>query len=446
MEFEIIPFRTAEMHWNALKWLEQGPCTNCVKLTNLEPSGMGTILVDVEITHPFDLINLTGFDVRGVAMFAGTHEFPESGLTTSNPESGEGELVNAEGFTSLYNPGTVGSGPNGLQGYIKGKFGTVTFPNSNLNGFMRYTSDDPLNTRNAFYAGTTITRTYEIKMPSGPFVFGYAVDANWEPPTSKPVTDPMTDFPPEANCPEAWKIEVFDLGPGLTDAGGSTKIQIDVYDWQGKSTILDPVIECPELFDGMVTASWVSDGAGFSTYEATVSNTKLADVGEYKCLIAVEDAENSSAPDWLDLTAYHVIVVTIFLNPNLAWAKRAGGSIFDESYGITALSDDSTVVTGFFEGSATFGPGEPNETILTAAGSGDIFIASYNPDGTLAWAKRAGGSAYNDEGYGITALTDNSTVVTGYFEETTIFGPGEPNETILTSAGNNDIFIARFYP
>jgi hypothetical protein len=136
-------------------------------------------------------------------------------------------------------------------------------------------------------------------------------------------------------------------------------------------------------------------------------------------------------------------------NPDgtLAWAKRAGGVGGDWGYGITTLSDNSTVVTGFFQDSATFGPGEPNQTDLTSAGTSDIFIARYNLDGTLAWAKRAGGaSGHNDEGLGITTLSDNSTVVTGWFFGSATFGPGEPNQTVLTSVGGWDIFIARYNP
>jgi len=147
-------------------------------------------------------------------------------------------------------------------------------------------------------------------------------------------------------------------------------------------------------------------------------------------------------------------VADIFIaryNPDgtLSWAKRVGGtSIYygdDWGYEITTLSDDSTVVTGRFSVSATFGPDEMNQTVLTSAGGRDIFIARYNPNGTLAWAKRAGGSSY-DWGYGITTLSDNSTVVTGGFYGSATFGPWEPNQRILTSAGNEDIFIARFAP
>jgi hypothetical protein len=144
------------------------------------------------------------------------------------------------------------------------------------------------------------------------------------------------------------------------------------------------------------------------------------------------------------------VVSDIFIaryNPDLtlAWAKRAGGTSADYGNGITALSDDSTVVTGFFFGSATFGPGEPNETVLVSGVVSDIFIARYNPDGTLVWAKRAGGTDW-DYGYAISALSDDSTVVTGYFQGSATFGKDEPNETDLVSAGGYDIFMARYNP
>ena len=44
-----------------------------------------------------------------------------------------------------------------------------------------------------------------------------------------------------------------------------------------------------------------------------------------------------------------------------------------------------------FAGTATFGAGEANETVLTAAGGPDVFVAKYARDGTLLWATSASG-------------------------------------------------------
>ena len=129
----------------------------------------------------------------------------------------------------------------------------------------------------------------------------------------------------------------------------------------------------------------------------------------------------------------------------LAWAKRAGGTYTDETRGITVLSGDDIVITGRFAYVATFGPGEANETALTSGGGGgDTFVARYNADGTLVWAKSAGGTDYNEGGCAVTALSDNSLVVTGLCRGTATFGSGDANETIIESAGDFDVYVARY--
>jgi hypothetical protein len=260
--------------------------------------------VDIAIKHPFSSLNLTGFDVRGIAMFNGSHLFPVSGLNASDHSIGDSELLNADGYTTLYNPTTTDHGP--FESYLKGKLGTAGAPNALLNGYKRYISDFSGNSRNIFSAGDEVMTTFQIEV-STPLEFSYAVDACWAPPISKPVDDPVTDFGPEANCPEPWKIEVEESGPGLTPEGGSIALSIVVYDWQGKDSHDAPLLECPELFDGQIPGSLQEEGAGYSTWVATVENTKLAKVGRYRCLISVEDHENDPVnKPWLDLKAYAV--------------------------------------------------------------------------------------------------------------------------------------------
>jgi uncharacterized delta-60 repeat protein len=183
---------------------------------------------------------------------------------------------------------------------------------------------------------------------------------------------------------------------------------------------------------------WDNDG----TYDGTGENVDHAWTSSGTYLVQLRVTDDESETDTLNEP-----LEIIILPGNLNWVKRAGGTSNDDiGHGITTLSDNSTVVTGWFYESATFGLGEPNETVLTSAGNTDIFIARYNPDGTLAWAKRAGGASPFDQGYAVTALSDNSTIVTGYFRDSATFGPGESHQTVLTSPGNDDIFIARYHP
>jgi len=106
------------------------------------------------------------------------------------------------------------------------------------------------------------------------------------------------------------------------------------------------------------------------------------------------------------------------------------------------MSDDTFVATGKIDGDVIFGIGEPNETILDS--TNDMFLAKYNPDGTLIWATSNYGSGH----YEIVAatMTDNSTVILGDFNGLAIFGKGEPNETTFYAVDSFDAFIARYNP
>jgi hypothetical protein len=91
----------------------------------------------------------------------------------------------------------------------------------------------------------------------------------------------------------------------------------------------------------------------------------------------------------------------------------------------------------------TFGQDEPNETTLTSVGGSDIFVAKYARDGALLWANRAGGTG-RDLGRGIATTERGDSYVAGHFTGTATFGQDEPNEITLTSAGDSDIFIAKY--
>ena len=72
-----------------------------------------------------------------------------------------------------------------------------------------------------------------------------------------------------------------------------------------------------------------------------------------------------------------VFVARYYSNGTLAWAKRAGGSDREYCYGLTRLPDDSIAACGYNFGSSTFGPGEPNQTVLASSDAGDVFIAHF---------------------------------------------------------------------
>ena len=100
-------------------------------------------------------------------------------------------------------------------------------------------------------------------------------------------------------------------------------------------------------------------------------------------------------------------------------------------------------MTGGFQATATFGAGEPNETVLNAVGDVDLFVAKYSRNGTLLWATSAGGIDF-DVGSGVATRPRGGAYVAGLFKGMATFGAGEANETVLTGAGSLDIFVAKY--
>ncbi len=116
---------------------------------------------------------------------------------------------------------------------------------------------------------------------------------------------------------------------------------------------------------------------------------------------------------------------------NWLWAVRAGGVDFDFGRGIAADGAGHALLTGYFEGTATFGP-----YTLTSSGNFDIFIAKLDEGGNWLWAVQAGGSL-PDYGYGIAADGAGHACLTGEFQGSAAFGP-----YTLTASGY-DAFVAR---
>jgi hypothetical protein len=115
------------------------------------------------------------------------------------------------------------------------------------------------------------------------------------------------------------------------------------------------------------------------------------------------------------------------------WAVRFGSSPFDTVQGAATHADGSTVVTGYFSATASFGAAGS----LVATGTYEGFVAKISTAGAFLWAVRFGGSG-NDFGYDIATHTDGSTMVTGSFVTTASFGAAGS----LVSSGSSAGFVS----
>jgi hypothetical protein len=128
----------------------------------------------------------------------------------------------------------------------------------------------------------------------------------------------------------------------------------------------------------------------------------------------------------------------------LRWARRAGGSSNDHGAAVAVGPAGNPVISGWFDGTATFGAGQPNQTHLTS-GPTTMFLASYDTAGTLRWARAMVGSpGFGNGGRGVAVGADENIVVTGTFGGSATFGSGEANQTTVVSGGGFDLFVAGY--
>ncbi len=124
---------------------------------------------------------------------------------------------------------------------------------------------------------------------------------------------------------------------------------------------------------------------------------------------------------------------------NYVWAKSMGGTGSDIGNSVALDASGNAYITGHFAGTANFNPsGTAN---LISAGGEDIFLAKYDASGNYLWANQMGGTG-NDVALSVALDAIGNAYITGYFQGTANFNPaGTAN---LTSAGGNDIFLAKY--
>ncbi len=326
---EVIPSRDIAMHFNIRRFLEDGvPCSDCLQVINIEPTDYGTNIIDIMIKHPWPGLDVyTGYDLRGIAMWNGSEVWPTSWLRTQDPDSTDGYVLNADGYTTIFNP--EGFPPDGppIFSYSQGKFATPTMPDSTLNPYKDYHTEP---WGRMFEPGQSAVRSWDIRFPSGgPFVMGYAVDVSWE--------HPDTGDP---HKPEPFEVSVIQpdaLGIGM---GDESTIQVRVYDWQNNPGGV--WIECPDLWTGMKYDTMAAGGPEYTIYYVKINNDTGAGEGTYRALVAARDS-STTVPPW-DYTMYTFADIEVAVPPNnppVAAAEADTYSVYiGDSINFTSYSTD----------------------------------------------------------------------------------------------------------
>ena len=125
----------------------------------------------------------------------------------------------------------------------------------------------------------------------------------------------------------------------------------------------------------------------------------------------------------------------------LQWVRTADAPLYATADAVVSLRDGGVAVAGHFGTSVTLGVGEANETTLTDTINDSFFVAAYNADGTLRWARSTDGATRTDA-TSIAEQPDGAIVVAGTLTGTTTFGSGDPGETAVTALAYEDVFGA----
>ncbi|MFZ0455266.1 MAG: choice-of-anchor D domain-containing protein, partial [Ignavibacteriaceae bacterium] len=121
--------------------------------------------------------------------------------------------------------------------------------------------------------------------------------------------------------------------------------------------------------------------------------------------------------------------------PNFDWVRQ-GGYYSSSNYSDNVAVDKSgnIFVTGYLDSTIDFG----GDYVLNSFGSSDVFLAKYDSEGNILWAKHAGSKSY-DYGYSVAVDKDGNIYVTGIYSDSANF-----DTNILYTGGGEDVFLAKY--
>ncbi len=192
-------------------------------------------------------------------------------------------------------------------------------------------------------------------------------------------------------------------------------------------------------YDASGEAAWARRGGtdvfnDFGTATAIAPDGSVYATGFFTGVASFDGGQNPDA-SLTTFSDFDAFLVKYDAEGDLEWARQAGGVEQDTGRELALDADGNVYLTGGFGGTGTFGG-----VTLTSAGSTDAFLAKYDPDGEVVWARR-GGSDQGDLAYGVAVTADGAAYVSGSFRGVAQFG-GLP----IQSAGSSDVFVVQYDP
>lgn len=133
-----------------------------------------------------------------------------------------------------------------------------------------------------------------------------------------------------------------------------------------------------------------------------------------------------------------MFLVKYDVNGNAVWARNATGFDRQEAFSVTVDASGNPYVAGYFFWAIKFETIQLLNANMSFGGRGDVFLAKYNTNGDVLWAKSAGGTG-NDIATSCVVDSSGNIYVTGWFATAFTFGSDS-----LSSVGGYDVFLTKY--
>jgi len=134
---------------------------------------------------------------------------------------------------------------------------------------------------------------------------------------------------------------------------------------------------------------------------------------------------------------FDIVLAKYDLNGDHKWSQRFGSQFDEHAAGLAVDPAGNVTMTGAFRKTISFGDGDEH----TSLGEDDAYVARFDTDGKLQWARTYGGER-DDSGGGVAADAAGNTVVIGWFQGLTDFGLGP----VRSKNNNKDVFALKLDP
>lgn len=187
-------------------------------------------------------------------------------------------------------------------------------------------------------------------------------------------------------------------------------------------------------YDSTGTFLWAKSAAGdTSEYSRSISTDPLGNIYVTGSFNSTTLSFGSAA--LTNSGSYDMYLVKYDSAGNDIWASSVGGNKIERGNATATDSLGNVYVSGGFQSSAINIGGTP----FINSGTFNMYLAKYDPSGTVLWAKTAGGTGA-DDGYDVATDIFGNAYVAGYFNSPSL----TLGSTTLTNIGGADVFIVKY--